>query len=73
VCKKIELILAEPQTPYDTSGKDKATPLKIATIRRYDVFPVKRITTRDGVDEYVEGIRKKLYDALETNDGIQIS
>jgi len=42
-------------------------------VRRYDVFPVKRLTTKEEVDVYLETIRKKLYDTLESNDGIQIN
>ena len=42
-------------------------------VRRYDVFPVKRLTTKEDVDAYLETIRKKLYDTLEANDGIQIN
>jgi cell division septum initiation protein DivIVA len=42
-------------------------------VRRYDVFPVKRLTSREEVDSYLESIRKKLYDTLEANDGIQIN
>jgi cell division septum initiation protein DivIVA len=37
------------------------------------MFPVKRLTTKEEVDVYLEMIRKKLYDTLESNDGIQIN
>ncbi|ETA80431.1 BREX system P-loop protein BrxC [Youngiibacter fragilis] len=64
VCKRIETILHDvPVTPG----------VKIAQVRRYDVFPVKRLTSREDVDAYLESIRKKLYDTLEANDGIQIN
>ena len=42
-------------------------------MRRYDVFPVKRLNSREDVEQYLDGIRKKLYDTLEASDGIQIS
>lgn len=72
VCKKIEFILREePEkyTPDDGGIKHK----KILQIRRYDVFPVKRLTSQDEVDNYLESIRKKLYKILEESDGIQIN
>jgi hypothetical protein len=72
VCKRIENMLHEPTAPYDKGG-DKPKPKKIVQIRRYDVFPVKRLTSRDDVEQYLDGIRKKLYDTLEENDGIQIN
>ena len=70
VCKRIESIVNEtPPVPGDAPVK----PQKIIQIRRYDVFPVKRLSTREDVDSYLDGIRKKLYDSLDTNDGIQIN
>lgn len=70
VCKRIESILHDaPLLP----GENKPKKQKIVQVRRYDVFPVKRLTTKEDVDIYLETIRKKLYDALETNDGIQIN
>jgi hypothetical protein len=70
VCKRIESILHEaPPLP----GEEKPRKQKIVQVRRYDVFPVKRLTSREEVDSYVESIRKKLYDTLEANDGIQIN
>ena len=72
VCKRIEFILHEASDLYDTGSK-KPKPQKITQMRRYDVFPVKRLTSRGDVDGYLETIRKKLYDILEVNDGIQIN
>lgn len=70
VCKWIESILHEtPPLP----GEEKPKKQKIVQVRRYDVFPVKRLTTKEDVDVYLETIRKKLYDTLEANDGIQIN
>ena len=70
VCKWIESILHEtPPLP----GEEKPKKQKIVQVRRYDVFPVKRLTTKEDVDVYLETIRKKLYDTLESNDGIQIN
>jgi len=70
VCKWIESILHETPT---LPGEEKPKKQKIAQVRRYDVFPVKRLTTKEDVDVYLEAIRKKLYDTLESNDGIQIN
>ena len=72
VCKRIETILHEITTPPE-AGLEQPKPPKIAQIRRYDVFPVKRLTSREDVEQYLDGIRKKLYDTLETNDSIQIN
>lgn len=70
VCKWIESILHEtPPLP----GEEKPKKQKIVQVRRYDVFPVKRLSTKEDVDAYLETIRKKLYDTLESNDGIQIN
>ena len=70
VCKWIESILHEaPPLP----GEEKPKKQKIVQVRRYDVFPVKRLTSKEDVDGYLETIRKKLYDTLEANDGIQIN
>ena len=71
VCKRIESILHE--APPSLPGEVNPKPQKIAQVRRYDVFPVKRLTSKEDVDGYLEGIRKKLYDTLESNDGIQIN
>jgi uncharacterized protein YfkK (UPF0435 family) len=72
VCKRVEYMLHEDPAPYDVGG-EKLKPQKIVQVRRYEVFPVKRLTSREEVDNYVESIRKKLYDTLEANDGIQIN
>lgn len=71
VCKRIESMLHDQ--PAIPGGPTPPKPQKIAQIRRYDVFPVKRLASREDVDSYLEGIRKKLYDTLEANDGIQIN
>ncbi|MGI1658237.1 MAG: BREX system P-loop protein BrxC [Desulfitobacterium sp.] len=72
VCRRIETFLHETPATYGAGG-EQPKPQKIAQIRRYDVFPVKRLTSREDVEQYLEGIRKKLYDTLEANDGIQIN
>jgi hypothetical protein len=72
VCKRIEFILHEDSTHYSV-GAEKPKPQKIVQIRRYEAFPVKKLTSREDVDGYLDGIRKKLYDTLESSDGIQIN
>lgn len=49
------------------------TPQKIIQIRRSEAFPVKRLATKQEVDEYVESVRKRLYESLEANDEVQIN
>ena len=58
------------------SGEAKQPALaskKIATVRRYDLCSVKRLQSRDDIDAYVEGIRQKLYQTLESCDGVQVN
>lgn len=71
VCRRVESMLHDDPVPYGTGAK-KPKPQRIVQVRRYDVFPVKRLTSHEDVDGYLETIRKKLHDALEANDGIQI-
>ena len=73
VCKRVELIVSNPVTPYKTGDTTQPKPAKIVQIRRYDAFPVKRLQSREDVDAYLDSIKKKLYDTLESNDGIQIN
>jgi hypothetical protein len=72
VCKRIETLLHETPIPDELIG-GKPKPQKIAQLRRYDVFPVRRLTTREDVDSYLDGVRQKLYSTLESNDGVQIN
>lgn len=71
VCKRIESLLH--QAPMPASGGNTPKPQKVIQVRRYEVFPVKRLTSKADVDSYLDGIRQKLYDTLETGDGIQIN
>lgn len=77
VCKRMEVMAApapEPQTKESGESKQPApTPKKIATVRRYDLCSVKRLQSRDDIDAYVEGIRQKLYQTLESCDGVQVN
>jgi hypothetical protein len=71
VCKQIEAIQHRPETPAVVGAAPK--PPKIVQIRRYEVFPVRRLQSREDVDSYLEGIKQKLYATLEIGDGIQIN
>ena len=77
VCKRMEVMAApapEPQAKESGEAKQPApTPKKIATVRRYDLCSVKRLQSRDDIDAYVEGIRQKLYQTLESCDGVQVN
>ena len=77
VCKRMEVLAAptpEPQTKESGETKQPApAPKKIATVRRYDLCSVKRLQSRDDIDAYVEGIRQKLYQTLESCDGVQVN
>lgn len=73
VCKQLEIMLhpAEPKTPEKPGEPPKK--VKIATVRRYDICPVRRLQTKEDIDSYVNAIRSKLMETLEDNDGIQIN
>ena len=77
VCKRMEVMAApapEPQAKESGEAKQPApAPKKIATVRRYDLCSVKRLQSRDDIDAYVEGIRQKLYQTLESSDSVQIN
>lgn len=77
VCKRMEVMAApapEPQAKESGEAKQPApAPKKIATVRRYDLCSVKRLQSRDDIDTYVEGIRQKLYQTLESCDGVQVN
>lgn len=47
--------------------------IRILTLRRYDVVPQKRLSSKDEVDAYVEELRKKLLKALDDNDVVQLN
>jgi len=62
VCKQIELIIAEPSSKYG----------KIINVRRYEIFPIKQLTSNEEINAYLDGIRNDLCERLKNNDGIQI-
>lgn len=77
VCKRMEVMAApapEPQATESGEAKQPApAPKKIATVRRYDLCSVKRLQSKDDIDAYVEGIRQKLYQTLESCDSVQVN
>jgi hypothetical protein len=72
VCKRIEVMIRPTVFAGGQSGAAVKTP-KIVQVRRYEVFPVKRLETPEDVDAYLDGLRKKLLEILKDNDGIQIN
>jgi hypothetical protein len=54
VCKNIELIFQETVAPYEVKPRQN-----ILQLRRYDIFPAKRLLTREEVDSYLTDIRTK--------------
>lgn len=66
VCKKLEALIAAKDTP----GSPR---LRVATLRRYDVLPQKRLSSPQEVDAYVADLRHKLLAALQGNDAIQMN
>lgn len=80
ICRRMEVLSAsaKQQTEQITAGEKQTEklvikPKKITTLRRYDLCGVKRLQSKEEVDKYVEGIREKLYQALEKCDGVQVN
>ncbi|MCL2301622.1 MAG: BREX system P-loop protein BrxC [Firmicutes bacterium] len=71
VCKRIEALLHEAPPSHPGAGEAEK-PRSIAQVRRYDLFPARRLTSAEDVDNYLEGIRKKCLATLENAGGIQI-
>lgn len=67
VCRKMEQLIASRQE----EGEVKK--MRVATLRRYDVLPQKRLTSSGEVDDYVNALRAKLMEALKNNDAIQLN
>ncbi|MDR1873903.1 MAG: hypothetical protein LBQ90_02655 [Synergistaceae bacterium] len=72
VCRRIEAMMQNASAQGGDKG-EPATRRKIATVRRYEIFPARRLQSREDIDQYIDGIRRKLYATLEGNEGIQIN
>ena len=81
VCKRMEFMVASQQQSHQPSSNNNGSstpaptpkPQKITTVRRYDLCSVKRLQSKEDIDQYIEGIRVKLYKTLENCDGVQIN
>lgn len=80
ICRRMEVLSAsaKQQAEQITAGEKQTEklvvkPNKITTLRRYDLCGVKRLQSKEDVDKYVEGIRDKLYQALEKCDEVQVN
>lgn len=73
VCKRLEIMLHPPEPKESDNPGEPPKKVKIATVRRYDICPVKRLQSKADIDGYVDTIREKLYKTLEDNDSIQIN
>lgn len=62
-CRDMESLNAGPQTRSE----------KITRVSRGELCPMKKLQSDDEIKAYVESIRKKLCDALEDSDAVQIS
>lgn len=70
---QVALRIESAQHPINNGSDISSTPQKIMQIRRSDAFPVKRLSTKEEVDDYVESVRKRLYESLDANDEVQIN
>lgn len=75
VCRRMEALHDTPQPNPSAQGGDAPAPrrLNIKTMRRYDLCSIKRLNSKEDIDQYIENIREKLYCALENSDGVQIN
>jgi len=69
ICRQIEAMQHRSGVVQDGGN---AKHRSMVQLRRYDVFPVRRLQSHEDVDNYLENIRKMLYGTLDDNDGIQI-
>ena len=75
ICRRMEAMHNAPQLAPSAQGSSAPAPrrLNIKTMRRYDLCSIKRLNSKEDIDQYIEGIREKLYSALENSDGVQIN
>lgn len=66
VCRKLEQLIANKATPVMPK-------LRVATLRRYDIMPQKRLSSEAEIEAYVDELRTKLMSALKDNDAIQLN
>lgn len=73
ICETIEILLAPPKSPKPVTPDAPAAPIKvIKPYNRQLVFPAKQLESEADIDDYVEGMRKKLKEMLKNCDGIQL-
>lgn len=75
ICRRMEALHDTPQSNPSAQSGDAPAPrrLNIKTMRRYDLCAIKRLNSKEDIDQYIESIREKLYRALENSDGVQIN
>lgn len=75
VCRNIESLLASKLTPIDSPEKKAggiAPVKKPKEIRRYDLFPAKRLSNAVEVDAYLAEMKKKLLAEMQDDTTIQL-
>ena len=63
---------ARTDTPSHNAGPQTRSE-KITRVSRGELCPMKKLQSDEEIEAYVESIRKKLCDALENSDAVQIS
>jgi hypothetical protein len=71
ICKEIESLM--PGFAEAPPAAQKASVRNIVSVRRYDIFPVRRLGSRADIERYLEDMRKILVDTLEGADEVQLS
>ena len=70
ICQRLEALIV-PATPDKPDEPVQTRTIK--NVRRLDLCPVKRLQSKEDVDRYVEAIREKLMETLDSCDGVQIN
>ena len=70
VCQQIEKLLASRITPADPNPAVVAK--KPKQLRRYDVFPSKRLSSAEDVDAYIASTKKRLLEELSGDNTIDL-
>lgn len=72
VCIQFEIILSNRNKETNNTLDTILNKNRAITMRRYDIFPAKRLYSKEDADRYLELVKQKLYEILEDNDTIQI-
>lgn len=61
------------QEKLNNKNQEKIIPKKNVSIRRVELCSIKRLNSKEDIDNYIEEMRKKLYETLDGNDSVQVN